>query len=154
MNQLENLIRQGDTPVQERKPFKTWGSPWKTKTVGMRLLTAAENEEVLMESSSIPALAIGEYSSKALLARVVVTIDGVPAVSAEDLERYNKESDTKLTLVAYKHRLLGKLDPPILNAISSEYNLMVQERTEELMGIVKNSSPTPAAEPSGKSESK
>lgn len=142
MSMLEQLGIRTKGLISIDTPFETWkGSPIKDWPIKMRMLTMGDLIDIAKLSGTTSNPIEAGYTSKVyLLAKSLLTIDGEPVVTEEDLENYNKEHNLtgthKLDLFGYKVLFIRKWTEAIVNRISYMYDEMQDNYLSEHLGRV------------------
>lgn len=135
-HELEKLQEVGVLQLKVVKPFEKWlHSEFKSTELELKLLDVGENLEITEIIGNEPLLVQAIKSKVEILARAIISINGKPPCTAEDLERYNKENKTNLTFLEYKKNTISKWSLIVLNRIDEEYQGLIDDQVETLTGV-------------------
>jgi len=121
------------------KPFRTWkGSKVQDWEVEIELLDVGKNIEIAKALADTPFSVIAWLAKVELLARCIISINGEPFITQEQVDAYNKDHDldkeTAISVLDYKKILIKKWDSVVVNVIDAEYNKLQEEQQTFLLG--------------------
>ncbi len=140
MGVIETLHAIVDIGLIHVRPFANWdGVPIKDIVVTMRLLNSEELREVAIAANEF---ALGTIPHTHLLqihtlAKIIHTWDGTLLTTQDDLDKYNEEHESALTMLDYKIKWLGTLEKPVHDVLDAMYNELRSKQERLMRGLVK-----------------
>ena len=125
-----------DSGLYEIKPFRDWRSSlWRNKIFKMRLCNVGEILEISTLCSNLPETARIQATKVELIIRSVFSIDSRELLTSEELQKYNEESNNKLTRLEYLRIWAKNLEQIVVDRLDMIYAALQLKQIRMLRGI-------------------
>lgn len=133
---LEDLGAITSTGLYEIKPFKDWSNTlWKDKIFSMRLCNAGELVDILEHVSEYSTSARDFLTIHETLIRAIHAIDGMPLVTSEKLQEYNKHAGTNFTELSFLRSWIRNIEQPVLERLNAVYAALQTKQIRKVYGL-------------------
>lgn len=117
------------------KPFRDWlGSSWKNAIFGIRLCNAGQILEIASYCNTFSETARTQATKLELLIESVISVNDVPLLTPEALEKYNQTHRTNLTSREYLRNWVKNLEQLVVDRLDSVYGGLQLKQERLLRG--------------------